>query len=658
MRERGGARAVAWLLCAAAAAALCAAAGRRPAGAARRPPLDPSAPLDPMPDIGVDWPDLGDEPADQPTADRGTQAAEPLADAAAELQYSVAIEGLDRVGDAASRRATFDTQSALIEGGARRANAAQVQRRSEADAELLAELLRSRGYYDAEVEPRLEPQGPALSRSRSTPSRASNIASSRSSLPGWKPPGPRRRSFARPLASRPATPVVAEDVIAANINLKVALGEQGFALARVGEQDIVIDHQTRLATLVLPVAPGPLAQFGTIRVGGQAAVRCRARRQHRPFPARRPVRARQGRRFAPGARRDRPGLASPRSRWSPARGNRVDLAVTMQPAPMRTVAGELGYGTGEGFRAEASWQHRNFFTPEGALTVRGVAGTREQLAAVSFRRNNFRGRDHVLNAQLVASNTEFAAYDAKTILLGATSSGRATSSGTRNGPGASAPSCWRPTSAAYSATRRNEETRTFLIAALPASLYYDGSDDLLDPTRGFRLGGRMSPEISARGGSFTYGARRSTAAPTSLFRTARCLPAGFASARSSAPTPRQSRRRGASIPAAAARFAAMATSGLARAIRWRSDRRPRPCRILARSAHPLRQQLRHRPVPRRRHSCPTASRPTSGLAVRGRARPSLLFSSFGPIRIDVGTPLNRREGDGRIAVAVSLGQAF
>ena len=49
-----------------------------------------------------------------------------------------------------------------------------------------------------------------------------------------------------------------------------------------------------------------------------------------------------------------------------------------------------------------------------------------------------------------------------------------------------------------------KDTRTFLIAALPVSLGYDGSDDLLDPTRGFRLGGRISPEISAHGGSFTY----------------------------------------------------------------------------------------------------------------------------------------------------------
>ena len=34
------------------------------------------------------------------------------------------------------------------------------------------------------------------------------------------------------------------------------------------------------------------------------------------------------------------------------------------------------------------------------------------------------------------------------------------------------------------------------------------------------------------------------------------------------------------------------------------------------------------------------------------------YSSFGPIRIDIGTPLNRQQGDGRIAVVVGLGQAF
>jgi translocation and assembly module TamA len=46
--------------------------------------------------------------------------------------------------------------------------------------------------------------------------------------------------------------------------------------------------------------------------------------------------------------------------------------------------------------------------------------------------------------------------------------------------------------------------RTFLIGALPTSLGYDGSDDLLNPTRGFRLSGRASPELSLQGSVFGY----------------------------------------------------------------------------------------------------------------------------------------------------------
>jgi translocation and assembly module TamA len=41
----------------------------------------------------------------------------------------------------------------------------------------------------------------------------------------------------------------------------------------------------------------------------------------------------------------------------------------------------------------------------------------------------------------------------------------------------------------------------------------------------------------------------------------------------------------------------------------------------------------------------------TGLGVR-------YHSNFGPIRLDVGTPIARRSGEPRIAVYVSLGQAF
>src|SRR3546814_6367754 len=50
----------------------------------------------------------------------------------------------------------------------------------------------------------------------------------------------------------------------------------------------------------------------------------------------------------------------------------------------------------------------------------------------------------------------------------------------------------------------NGNRRTFLIGAIPLSLTYDGSDDLLNPSRGFRLGGRVSPELSFQNSTFGY----------------------------------------------------------------------------------------------------------------------------------------------------------
>ena len=41
----------------------------------------------------------------------------------------------------------------------------------------------------------------------------------------------------------------------------------------------------------------------------------------------------------------------------------------------------------------------------------------------------------------------------------------------------------------------------------------------------------------------------------------------------------------------------------------------------------------------------------AGLGVR-------YYTTFGPIRVDVGTPINPAKGDNRVAVYVSLGQAF
>src|SRR5437867_12426147 len=116
--------------------------------------LDPSAPLAPLPDLGVDWPDLNARDSTAPAPAAGQ--AKPPDEAAGTMRYTWALEGRSSIGGAEDLVKAVKQQAALEADRKDPANAAQIGRRSRTDADLLAELLRSLGYYDAVVEPRTE----------------------------------------------------------------------------------------------------------------------------------------------------------------------------------------------------------------------------------------------------------------------------------------------------------------------------------------------------------------------------------------------------------------------------------------------------------------------------------------------------------------------
>jgi translocation and assembly module TamA len=663
MSRWGSARRTAQLQCAAALGALLAspALGQAPPQpSVQNDPseLDPSAPLDPMPDLGVAWPDLNAQ--DQaPAAQPGQAESSPDQDAG-ERKYSIVIEGLAPLGNAVDLLKAFRLQSALEADRKDPANAAQIARRSRADAELLEELLRSQGYYDADVEPRTEPAGDTLRVIlEAAPGEQYRFASI--DLPGLDAAGPDAVNLRQAFGVKSGDPVIAEQVIAGGLALKVSLGELGFAEATVGEQVVEVDHVTHLATLSLPVNPGPVAKFGAIRVTGKP-----------PFSARHIwVMAR----FRPGQRFERSKVDDLRRaliatslvsavdvQVVPVDGGRtVDLAVKLEPAPSHTIAGELGYGTGEGARAEASWTARNFFNPEGALTVRGIAGTSEQLAAVQFRRSNFLQRDQVLNLQASASHQKFDAYEARTVQLAGNIERQSNFIWQKTWTWTYGGELLATDERGVFDTLGVKDTRTFLIAALPTSLGYDGSDSLLDPTRGFRLSARVSPELSFHGGRRQY-ARVQFDASAYHPISDRVVAAGRI-------------RLGTIIGAgvfdiAPSRRFYSGGGGSVRGYGYQQlgpkdvDGDPVGGRGLVEFGLEARIRLKQFGgnfgiVPFFDGGALTTEalpdfknwRFAAGLGAR-------YYSSFGPIRIDVGVPLNRQKGDGPLAVTVSLGQAF
>lgn len=663
MREWVSTRRSARLLCAAAALSglSCRAVAQDQASPATEPSappadLDPSAPLAPLPDLGVDWPQIGKEAP--PATSVPGQSPQPIANTdSAERRYSVALKGLDGLANARQMGETFNSQSVLYEGRKDEANAAQIQRRSEADADLLTQILMSNGYYDADVEPSVEPNGSELLVTLTARPGDQYVFQS-ISLPGLDAAGPEAAKLRDSFGVKAGDPVIAADVIAADVSLKVALGQQGFALATVGDREVTVDHETHLATLVQPVDPGPVATFGAIHVTGKKA----------PFGA---GHVAEIARFKPGDRfkRDKVDdlrraliatglLASADVKVVPQPdGRTVDLVIDMQPAPPRTIAGELGYGTGEGLSIQGSWTHRNFLPPEGALTLRGIAGTREQLGGIQFARNNFRRRDQVLNLQLVASHVKYDAYTARTIDFAA-------------GLERQSNIIWRKKWTWGVGTEllltdeqgvfddiTQKQTRTFLIAALPAHIAYDGSNDLLDPTTGFRLALHASPEYSGHGTSFEYArllfdgsAYLPVASKTVLAGRVRLGTIVGAHASEIAPSRRFYSGGGGSVRG----------YGYQRLGPKDSAGDPIGGSGLAEFALEARVRFGNFGIVPffDAGSLNNSISPNFGKWQFGTGIGVRYYSSFGPIRIDVGTPLNRQPGDSRIAVAVSLGQAF
>ncbi|WP_233281497.1 autotransporter assembly complex protein TamA [Sphingomonas changnyeongensis] len=615
-----------------------------PAGAEPVPSLPP--------ELGDPLPPLGSFALDPPAG---------LADATAPaetLRYRLEVEGLNAVG--LERR--FRSLSALDRGDGDAANGAVVLARAREDEQLALSLLRAEGYYDATASVAIEPPAgdrPLVARLRFVAGGRYRLGRISVTGPDTDPPGLARAA----LGLKGGEPLVAAAIEAAEANVSVRLPERGYPFATLGARDVLLDPETRLGDYTLPVDPGPLGAFGSILTSGRpvfdaahVAVLARFRSGDR-YDGRKVDDLRDamiatglmsGVAVTPVAteRRDAEGRMI------------VDLNVTQQAGPPRTIAAQGGYQTGQGLTLRGSWTHRNLFPPEGALIVQGVIGTREQSAGVSFRRANAGRRDRTVELGLRGARQRYEAYDALTASLSARISREST------------PLWQKIWTWAYGfellasdedrrIEPRDDSAGTYFIVALPTQLGYDRSNSLLDPTRGFRVTGRLTPELSQRvSGDFDRYAR------------------GIVDVSGYYPV------RDDLVIAARARFGTIVGAprdriapsrrlyagggGSVRGFGFQelgprdADNAPIGGRSVVEAAVEARYRFGDYGIAAfvdagqvYRSSLPGLSDIRAGVGIGGR-----LYTNFGPIRVDVATPLARRPGESRITLFISIGQAF
>jgi translocation and assembly module TamA len=467
-------------------------------------PLDPSAPLEEWPDLGVPWPDMEADRAAPIPAGPDANTAGASVDGAAARTYSYRVEGLDGT-ETATLMDQFRTLSTLEEHRRDAANAAQIDRRARADADLMAELLRAHGYYDALVTTAVDaaPGGGFAVTLEVEPGPLYRFSAV--TLPGLEAAagadaGALRGAFG--VAAH--DPVNAMRVSEAEAALRAELGRRGFAFAEVGETQIVVDHDSRTATLVLPVEPAGTRRFGHVLIEGRPLFSARhietiARfREGEPYTAARIEDLRQALVAT--------GLVSTINIRPVARegSDIVDLAVTLEPAPMRTIAGEAGYGTGEGVRLELSWQHRNLIPARGrghlprrrrhprATALGGLPAQQFHAPRPGAERPDRRqpSRPARLRRAHLHPDRRNRAADQHHLAEEMDLVGRRRADRDRR--------------ARRRHRQRHDAAADLLHRRHSRQLGYDGSNDLLDPTRGFRVSARFSPEASLQDGSFFY----------------------------------------------------------------------------------------------------------------------------------------------------------
>ncbi|PTQ10711.1 hypothetical protein CLG96_09870 [Sphingomonas oleivorans] len=661
-------------------APLCAARGQTvaeppedPAFDAALPPLEETAappaasepaappPAVPAPDPAVEV-DLA-APLPPITTFDTTPPAESPAQAAtgeeqARLRYRLALSGLDEVG----LEDRFRDLSALLGNGREAASAAQISARAAEDVKLAERLLRSEGYYDGSVTAAVSPQA----------DRSGVITVTIAAVPGPRyalgsiavtgaAPEPTRLAE-EALGLRVGDPIVAAAIETAEASVALRLPEQGYPFVELGQRDILLDPVTTRGDYSLPVTSGPLSRFGGFRTAGDPVfdphhIEILSRFDRGEIYDSREVddlrQALIGTSLfsAVSVEPVRTGQVQPDGTET------VDLLVRQTKGPWRTLAASAGYGTGEGIKVQGSWTHRNLFPPEGALSVDAIAGTQQQGLSATFRRSNAGKRDRTVQAGASALLQDFAAFSARTFTLSGSISRASTPIWQKRWTYSLGAELIATDESRFDVARSDRRRNTYFIGAIPLQLGYDASDSLLDPTKGFRITGRFSPEASLRGGTDAY---------------ARMLLEGSGYYSVSDALVLAGRVRVGSIVGAArdsiapSRRLYVGGGGSVRGFGYQQlgpkDANDDP--VGGRSLTEFALEARYRfgnfgIVPfidagrLGEGSTPSLSGMRYGAGIGGR-----YYTNFGPMRVDVATPINRRPGESRIALYISIGQAF
>ena len=219
------------------------------------------------------------------------------------------------------------------------------------------------------------------------------------------------------LALVPEQPFTQEAYEAAATTLAERWANEGFAYVKV-ERSAVVDTAAHAARVRYAIRRGPPAVFGETTIAGLTAVK--------------PALVDRERAYAPGGDYDPRKLAKTQARVFGLRLFRavnvapgdleeedgvVDVRVDVTEGPPREIRAGVGYGNEDGARGELRWQHYNFLGGGRQLGFRLKGSEIEQTFGAEFRQPYFLAKEQTLIVPLIQSRLDEPGFDDLSISL-------------------------------------------------------------------------------------------------------------------------------------------------------------------------------------------------------------------------------------------------
>src|SRR5499427_3862003 len=375
-----------------------------------------------------------------------------------------------------------------------------LRRRADRDLERLADAAHSLGYWDADFSYDVDTSAEKAKVTVTVkPGPLYHLASVTVLGPDGQPLTIPQDATKLPL--KPGDPARTAPIVATETALVAAFGDSGHPFAKVDNRKVEIDRGTQTMDVTYTVNPGPVMRFGPVAIAGL----------ERLNPA-----------YVEGRERWQAGEIYDASKVEETRRALIETGLfsTVQITPTadpehpgevrmtidaterlhRTIGAGLAYNTSQGVGARAFWENRNLFGNAEYLRLAGEVGQQLDAFRANFRRPDFLAIDQDFLATAEVANDTPVAYNSRREIATAGIERRVDR--------------WLTGGLSFLVEKANVTqlanvspmtgTQRYELVGLPGYVKLDQTNNLLNPTTGYRAQLNVTPAHTFSGSHLTF----------------------------------------------------------------------------------------------------------------------------------------------------------